>query len=150
MTMGEIASVVALAFGSGAVPGVILFLLNRRGANKKLEIEEGGLGVNVFEAQTTAYENLLNRQTQATNDALTELGKYKAERTSILEKVEKLERADEDRSQELRSTNTKLETLRALFQQYVNRTGIPLTPEEQLIFEETKPITKPMRTNNRR
>jgi predicted nucleic acid-binding Zn-ribbon protein len=143
----------------GTVPGVIFFVLNRKGANKKLEIEEGGLTVNQFDVQTKAYQDLLDRANknaaaseQALKEALAELETYKSERVKLMdrvreqgEKIAKLEGAADDTSHELADTRNKLDKLRKLFTDVMARTGIQLTPEEQAVFEETKPkwvITK--------
>lgn len=140
-----------------SVPVALLFILQRRGANKKLEIEEGGLTVTQFNAQTSAYQDLLDRANaslKASNDNLAasvaELETYKSERIRLMAKVEeqgrkieRLERADDAKSSELAETRHKLETLRTLFESYVARTGIPMTPEEQRIFEDTKPVYRP-------
>jgi predicted nucleic acid-binding Zn-ribbon protein len=136
-----------------SVPVALLFILQRRGANKKLEIEEGGLTVTQFNAQTLAYQDLLDRAgVRETNalaqlaDAVKELAQYKEERVALMaqveeqgRKIDRLERADDTKSEELADTRKKLETLRALFETYVARTGIPMTSEEQRIFEDTKP-----------
>jgi len=141
----------------GTVPGVIFFVLNRKGANKKLDIEEGGLNVNQFDVQTKAYQDLLNRANKATEEALAELATYKKERTRLMEQVEeqgrkirKLEKADEDKTGELEDARRKVEQLRSLFTAILTRTGIVMTPEEQEIFEATQPkwlITKEVENN---
>lgn len=152
--------VILSAVIAGSVPGTLLWLLNRSGANKRLEIEEGGLTVNQFTAQTEAYRDLLNRATGSlataneslatanTNLAISvaELAKYKEEREALMKEVEKqgkhieeLQEADSAKSDELADTRDKLERLRALFTTYVARTGIPLTPDEKAIFEDTQP-----------
>lgn len=149
-----------------AVPTVLLFVLQRRGANKQLQLQEGSLSVETFEAQRTAYKELYDtakadlatatantNKANATAEALAaELRTYKEERERLMaqieeqgRKIEKLERSDASKSDELADTRQKLEKLRELFEAYVRRTGIPLTAEEQRIFEETTPkwlITK--------
>jgi uncharacterized coiled-coil DUF342 family protein len=120
--------------------------LNRKNANKKLEIEEGGLSVNQFTAQTNAYKDLLDRANAELRESVDSLREYKAERTDLMARVEKqgreieyLKSSDESKSEELSDTRAKLEKLRALFETYVERTGIPMTPEEKSIFEDTLP-----------
>jgi len=151
--LGTVGGVLGL---SAAVPTIILFLLGRKGANKKLEIEQGALTVDQFNAALPAYKDLLNRADAAAkvaNDAaavsqlaarsaLDELQTYKAERESILSEVKELRQAKEDQGEELTKTNSNLEKLRALFTSYVARVGIPLTREEEAIFEDTKPILR--------
>lgn len=151
---------ILLALLAGSVPGVILFYLNRKGANKKLQLEEGGLTVTQFQAQTLAYQDLLDRSnsalTEANNklntsnakleEAVAELATYRAEREKLMGEVERqgreivhLQKADTDKVAELEKTNSKLERLRALFLSYVARTGIPLTLEEKAVFDDTIP-----------
>lgn len=151
--IGIIGGICSLVFGT---PAIVLFFLNRKNANKKLEIEEGGLSVTQFTAQTAAYQDLLNRANRALSEANTkleesvsELAQYKGERETLMaqvqtqgEEIEKLKRADSDKGDELALTNDKLEKLRKLFTSYVDRVGIPLTTEEQEIFEMTEPSFK--------
>lgn len=149
-----------IALIPAAVPTVLLFVLQRRGANKQLQLQEGSLDVTTFEAQRTAYKELYDTavanlkqandradRANTTSEALAEeLRTYKEEREKLMaqieeqgRKIEKLEGAATDQADELADTRSKLETLRSLFEKYVARTGIPLTPEEQAIFEQTKP-----------
>lgn len=144
-----------LALVTGSVPGVILFILQRRGANKKLELEEGSLGVSQFNAQTSAYQDLLDRANAAVTEARNETKKYRAERealqrqvTEMREEIDKLKTSDDQKGQELLRTNNKLERLRALFLSYVKRTSIPLTEEEQSVFDDTMPADIFKRTVN--
>jgi predicted nucleic acid-binding Zn-ribbon protein len=148
--IGAIGGLVAVVFGT---PSIILFLLNRKNANKKLELEEGTLGVAQFEAQTNAYKDLLNRANKSLDESnatsrgyAAELKSYKEERETLMATVKKqgeeigeLKQADEDKSSELADTRQKLERLRSLFLAYVDRTGIPMTLEEKKIFEDTLP-----------
>lgn len=53
--------------------------------------------------------------------------------------ISSLSKADAFRVQELEQTNEKLENLRSLFERYVARVGVPMTHEEQQIFESTVP-----------
>lgn len=151
---------VVVALISGSVPTVLLILLQRKGANKRLELDETTVASDVFSKQTAAYSELYDTAksdlAQAKKDLIaanktaadlaTELKKYQTEREELMAKVEeqgrkisRLERADNEKTDELADTRSKLETLRELFESYVARTGIPMTPEEQKIFEETKP-----------
>ena len=128
-----IVSILSLVGIGTAVPAIILFLLQRRNANKKLEIEEDTLSVNVFNAQTKAYQDLLDRADRTTQAALAELKTYQAERKEILKKVDM-------QNEVLELTNTNLQKIRTLFQAVVKRSNIVLTPAEQKVFDETKPI----------
>lgn len=148
--IGAIGGLCSLVFGT---PAIILFFLNRKNANKKLDIEEGTLGVAQFEAQTNAYKDLLNRSEASLANAnktaagyADELQSYKKERETLMATVKKqgkeidtLKASDKSKSGELADTRNKLERLRTLFLAYVERTGIPMTPEENKIFEDTLP-----------
>lgn len=144
---------ILLTLITASVPAVISWVLRRKGANKRLELEEGSLSVSQFNAQTTAYQDLLDRANKALADAnktavglADELKTYKSERESLVDtvkkqgtKIELLQEADNEKTDALIRTNGKLETLRGLFLSYVTRTGIPLTMQEQAIFDDTLP-----------
>lgn len=155
--ISAICGILGVALGA---PAIILWLLNRRNANKKLQLDEGALDVSVFDTQTKAYQDLLDRANlatlnaqaetlkaqEATEKALAELATYKEERESLMRKVTKLERSDRNKNTALKNTNEalkvtneKLEKLRELFQSVVTRTGIVLTKEEQSIYDDTVP-----------
>lgn len=143
-----------------AVPTVLLFVLQRRGANKQLQLQEGNLDVATFEAQRAAYKDLYDTTVKQLGDAndraeaanalseslAEELRTYKKERETLMaqieeqgRKIQKLEESATDQADELADTRDKLVALRALFEEYVARTGVPLTPEEEARFEQTKP-----------
>jgi chromosome segregation ATPase len=144
----------------GAVPIILLFVLQRKGANKQLQLQEGSLDVETFESQRKAYKELYDTakadlstastkldQANATSEALAaELRTYQEERERLMaqieeqgRKIEKLEKSGNAQSDELADTRSKLENLRKLFTDVLARTGIQLTPEEQDAFEQTKP-----------
>jgi chromosome segregation ATPase len=158
--LGAIGGLLGVVFGT---PAIVLWLLNRKNANRALTVQEKTLNVTEFEAQTAAYKDLLDRANAALNDANTklassvkELAQYQEERQELLRKVdimgeeiERLKKADATKGDELIETNHKLEKLRTLMLAYVKRTGIPLTTEEQAIFDETVPtdIVRRIRLN---
>lgn len=131
------------SLGLGSIPagvmGLILILLNRKNANKKLEIEETGADVNQFDVITKKYQQIADNwektaesaqkateaAEKATKLALTELQKHKADRESISDK--------------LQETNTKLDQIRRLFTSVMKRSNIILSPQEQEIFDATVP-----------
>jgi hypothetical protein len=108
----------ALASLTGAVawiPAIIVFVLNRKGANRRINIEQTTAGATVFDVQTKAYQDLLDRL-QNSEDILTS----------------RLDDAD-----------TRFDLLRALFLSVVSSRSIELTKEEQEQFEATKHPRKP-------
>jgi len=124
----EAGQTILISLITGCVPATLLWLLNRKGANTKLKLDEGGLSVTQFNAQTAAYQDLLDRSNKALAEALTELKSYKSERAELNKRVE--------------NQGNMLERLRELFTSYVTRVGIPMTEEELAVFESTKPKRK--------
>lgn len=134
-----IRTIVEVAAISVGLPTIIAWFLNRKGANKKLQIEAGGLEVTEFQAMREAFNDLLREQKEATasaqkaaaaaqtaaDNAITEIANYKAERQKLLDTVEE--------------QGTKLDRLRTLFMRVIRRNSIELTEAEQLEFESTKP-----------
>jgi len=121
----DILSLIAVAIG---LPGIILFFLNRKGANRKLNVEEGGLTVSQFNAALPAYKDLLDRANDDRQAAIDELAAYKTEREGFKTEIERL---GED-----------IRTIRGLFTRVVERSNITLTHEEQQVFESTKPTRR--------
>lgn len=139
MTSVEITQILTLAGITGAIPTIILGLLSRKGANKKIQIEEGSLGVSVFGAQAKAYQDMLDRvqrsaeiaeaaalQAQkALENALGELNAARLEREAIAVRLDE--------------QGVKLDRLRTLFNQVIARSNIELTKAELSELEATKP-----------
>lgn len=131
-----IVEVTAISVG---LPTIIAWFLNRKGANKKLQIEAGGLEVSEFQAMREAFNDLLreqkeaakNAQTAATaaqkaaDDAILEIKNYRAERQKLLDTVQ--------------DQGAKLDRLRTLFMRVIRRNSIELTEAERHEFESTKP-----------
>ena len=134
-----IRTIVEVAAISVGLPTIIAWFLNRKGANKKLQIEAGGLEVTEFQAMREAFNDLLreqkeaakNAQTAATaaqkaaDDAILEIKNYRAERQKLLDTVQ--------------DQGAKLDRLRTLFMRVIRRNSIELTEAEQHEFESTKP-----------
>lgn len=134
---------VLLTLVTASVPITLGWVLSRKGANKKLVLDEKATDVSVFDSQTKAYQDLLDRA----NRTITDLEKYKTEREDLIsnvktltDEVDELKRADKDKSDALDETNGKLDRLRTLFASYIDRVGtVPLTTAELAIFEDTMP-----------
>lgn len=125
----NIATLLALISGP---PSIILWALNRKGANKKLEIEEGGLGVQQFNALMSGYKDQLDR-------AGSEIKTLQTDRDRLAEEVVEIKRTQSADQRLFRATARKLERVRRLFLRYSRRVGIPMTLEEQREFEMTAP-----------
>jgi len=120
-----------LAFIAGPT-GLIWGFLQRKDANRKLVVEEGGLQVDQFEAQRQAFNDLLREQREITARAIAELGEV---RTELKESRDQRAELTSD-VEELRAM---LVQTRDLFKRVVARSNITLTPDEQHEFEMTKP-----------
>jgi septal ring factor EnvC (AmiA/AmiB activator) len=120
-----------LAFIAGPT-GLIWGFLQRKDANRKLVVEEGGLEVDQFEAQRQAFNDLLREQREITARALAELADTRKELSESRD--QRKEMADD--IEDLRSM---LIQTRDLFKRVVARSNIVLTPDEQREFDATKP-----------
>ena len=96
--ISTVGGILALAVGT---PGIILFLLNKRNANKKLEIDESKLTVDQFNAALPAYKDLLDRANKATKESLAELASYKSERVGIMQELSDFRDAKNAQDEEL-------------------------------------------------
>lgn len=138
-----IISVIAIATG---LPGLILFALNKRGANKKLTLEEEAQDGNTFEIQRKAYLELYKEAKSASDEQRAATSSAQAATRAALEELAdfKRERAAETREikDKLDDTNAKLETVRSLLQSVVSRSNIILTKEEQFLFDQTIPVRR--------
>ena len=123
--MDEALSIAGLISSLVGGPAIILWLLNRKDANRKLDIDHDALSIAKFSAQLEAYQDLLNRS--------------HTEIKELQEKVANLEEKEENNKKQLRVTSLKLEAVYDLFMAYVQRTGIPLTQREMDILNENKP-----------
>lgn len=114
---GDTLTVIAVVLG---LPGIILWVLNRKQVNRKLEVEEGGLTVSQFNAALPAYKDLLDRADNAAAKAQTEATDAKRE-------VNTLER--------------KLARAIRLLMAVIQRANIQLTPEEEKELQELEHIS---------
>jgi len=129
-------STVAVTFITIVVPITLAFLLNRKNANKKLNLDETSVVLSGTAAQIKTYQDLLNRAEEAVS------------------KAEALNKEFSDRVQNLEHTkdvqSNQITILRNLFMQVVNRSNIILTAAEQAEFDSTKPTTEVFRQANTR
>lgn len=117
---------------AASVPAFILWLLSRKKEDKRFNLDTKQVENNIFDSVSTRLENLLSRA-----DAQLKAQGEKLEKA--LERIDSLEK-DRKREQDLnRTLNRKLDKLRNLLRSYTQRSGIPLTDEEQAIFDETDP-----------
>jgi hypothetical protein len=124
--VGDIMILVSLFFGSG---GIIWAYLQRKGANRSLIVEEGGLEVNQFNALTAKYAELLTRAEKAAQTASDDA---KAARDANVQ-------MRDDMQGQINTLGDDLREVRSLFMDVVRQHGIKLTPEQQRRFESTKP-----------
>lgn len=144
MTPSELLALVQTIASIGAVllspPAIILFFLNRKNANKKLDLDEGALDVSVFSEQRAAFKELLDEARAATRAAedtsaaaLHELAQYKKDREKMNDRIR-------DQEKQIRGLTNKLKSLRALFQRILLSYSITLTDEEIAEFDKTAPF----------
>jgi len=141
-----IISVGGSILGSGAFVTLLNWLLSRKDADKKLNLDEVRTDTDVFSEQRQAYQDLLNRAENsvataelARDEAVKQASSYKKERAELLEtvksltqKVDELQRADQARE-------GKFQKLIRVFQGYVLRVGVPLTTVEWDDVDDTIP-----------
>jgi hypothetical protein len=113
-----------IAFIAGPT-GLIWGILQRKDANRKLVVEEGGLEVSEFDSQRAGFKMLLDEQKELTSKALAELKASQDQRNQQADDMDEL--------------RGMLIDIRALFKRVVARSNITLTPDEQKEFEATKP-----------
>ena len=130
--VGDIMVLVAFFVGP---TGLIWGILQRRGANRSLVVEEGGLEINQFNALTTKYAELLSRAEAAATTASNE-AKAAVE-------------ANAEMQSQINSLGDDLREVRSLFMDVVRQHGIQLTAEQQRRFEATKPPRRRPATRTR-
>lgn len=119
---------IVLALIAAAVPVTLGVLLNRKNANKKLDLDETTVMLAGTGSQIAAYQDLLTRAEAAVTKAEGLNG-------TLEQRVHDLEATRSDQEWQIR-------TLRNLFTQVVERSNIVLTLQEQEAFDSTKPMEK--------
>jgi hypothetical protein len=114
--IGDAVTLIAVALG---LPGIILHLLSRKGANRKLQIDEGGLSVQVFNAQNAGYKDLLDRAERTAREATGTVEEFKTE---------------------LRNVNNRLNKMYAFLSRIIYKNDIELNDEEKAEFEAVNPF----------
>lgn len=114
-----------LAFVAGP-SGLIWGILQQKGANRKLVVEESGLSVTAFDAATAA--------------ALAEVQESRVDRQAMRGEIKAL-------SEETEDLRFKQNQLRQLFIEVVRQNNIVLTPAQQKEFEDTRPRPRIKQTN---
>lgn len=124
--------ILALIAGAIGLPSILLWALNRKGANRKIVVEERTLETNQFSAITAQ----LNRD----NDKLRQdLSRYD-ERLEKVEREFRSQRRELDKARlRLADGEDRLQRLGDLFFSVVKRAGIELTDLEQHILSEVLP-----------
>lgn len=117
------------------IPGITLWLLNRKDANKKLSIEADALTMTKFNSLLAGYEKRMDRYEQE----LAEKGRTEEQQNKA---IKDLQERDRQKQHDLDITNGRLERVREVFLAYVRRVGIPLTTDESQVFEETAPLSQ--------
>jgi hypothetical protein len=129
-------STVAVTFITIVVPTTLGFLLSRKNANKKLNLEETSVVLSGTADQIKTYQDLLNRANEA-------VSKAEALNQEFSDRVKNLEQTKDIQS-------SQITILRNLFMQVVNRSNIILTAAEQAEFDSTKPTAEVFRQSRQR
>ena len=133
--VGDTVTILAAVLG---LPAIILWVLNRKQANRKLVVEEGGLTVAQFNAALPAYKDLLDR-------ANTERETAEKERDDALRRIGPLEHELFKTQTEVNSLDDKLEEAVQLFTSVIERSEVSLTHDELRRLERIKPSPERLR-----
>lgn len=120
------------------VPATIVWLLGRKGANKKLDLEEGALENATFVVQRDAFASLFDRYKVALEEANEEIKKAHEELVKAKETREGLEQTVAEQGDEI----LKLQGLRTLLIEIVRNHNIELSEDQQFQLEATKPVAR--------
>lgn len=125
--VSDVMLIVAFVLGP---TGIIWSILNQKGANRKLIVEEGDLDLKEFSALTQTYKDLLElaheataKAVQATQEALKEVRESRVQREQLQTELD-----------EVRDTQHRL---RRLFTRVIAQYKIQLTEQEQSEFDNT-------------
>jgi len=127
--VGDTVTILAAVLG---LPGIILWVLSRKQANRKLVVDEGGLTVAQFNAALPAYKDLLDRANDEREAA-------EKERDEALRKIGPLEHELYKTQSEVNSLDDKLEEAVQLFTTVIERSEITLTSDEARRLARIKP-----------
>lgn len=114
------------------IPGIIAWMLGRKDANKKLEIEEGGLNVTQFNSIINSYKGIAEAAEASAASAKESAAMSQAAAEAALAQLK-------ENQVEVTELRSKLSTVRDLFTSVLKRNGITMTAEELKLFEETSP-----------
>jgi len=135
---------------ASALPVGISWLLSRKNANKKLDLDEKGAEVSEFQAFNAIGASLVSQAHQAMVDAQTAATEAKAEAAAAKREASKYRGEREEMKHEMLSLTESVRKLRDMIKGYVTRTGQPLTEEEQAVFDQTvDPRSLPARRRKR-
>lgn len=130
--MLEVLATVSSFMGFPAIVlAIIVWVLGRRNANRKLVVEEGTLKKSEFDSFTEAQSRELATARQEARDA-------KAESDECADRLDRMEEVY-DQMREI------IHKLRALVRKLIQRTNYQMSAEELAEFEQTKPVPRPPR-----
>jgi soluble cytochrome b562 len=143
-------SILALLGPAIGLPGLIALLLQRKQANKKLDLDEKGSDITEFQALNTVSASIVQQARQAMLDAQTAATEARTEAAAAKKDANTYRSEREELKGEIDHALDIVRKLRDLFKSYVTRVGVPLTADEQSIFESTvDPGTLPGRRRKR-
>jgi len=136
--VGDTLTIIATVLG---LPGIILFLLSRKQANRKLEVEEGGLTVDQFNAALPAYKDLLDRANTERKEAVDE-------RKEALGRVGALTDQLRETRDEVDDLEDKLVLAVELIETILHRSEVQFTPEDHKKLARIKPSPERFRESD--
>lgn len=136
--VGDTLTIIAAVLG---LPGIILFVLTRKQANRKLEVEEGGLTVDQFNAALPAYKDLLDRANEERKEAVDE-------KKDAVRRVETLTLELRETRDEVDDLEDRLVLAVELIESFVSRSEIQFTPEDHRKLARIKPSPRRFREEN--
>jgi septal ring factor EnvC (AmiA/AmiB activator) len=145
--MNEIVvSVVVAILSSGGVATLLNWMLNRKTDSKRVNYEGLDRQTDAFEQQRRAYDSIitkLNAQIttieESRDKALAELEKHREGREDLLRNIEDLRTKVDTLQRDDRTRERKFVSLVKVFQDYVTRVTVPLTPDEWATVDDTIP-----------
>lgn len=126
--VGDLLTIVAVAVG---LPGLLLWVLGRKDANRKLNVEEGTL-------KKSEFDSIVEAQNGTIEGLRAELREVREENKEALDRLDLMDEVYE-------TMRDGMHRLRGLVRQMVRATNYTMTPEQQHEFDMTKPPPRPPR-----
>jgi flagellar biosynthesis GTPase FlhF len=144
-----ILGIIGLVLGATGPAGVILWALNRKGANRRIVVEERTLETNQFTAITQAEERLRSAIAKDNDELREQLALLQRRLDEQQKRLDRQARENRSNRRELEAARVAQQTaeerarkLHQLVLRIASRAGIELTEEEQHILDQAAPTPK--------